>query len=188
MFSYHSLILHHMLLLSEKINNRLAIWNVSGMFGKVDCKVSNHIEGVILSIQVSKVLLTSYHTNHKEIKYFEVTLYFLRILKMFWSSSWTKETSTIKRIYTSQMFTFIWMETYQGFIYRTAWKYNTVAFIWRVTHQGPGIRVLYQCRSAWKYSSIAFIWRAMPHIRVLSTGVKVRNTLSSKKGGFHLTK
>lgn len=93
MFSYHSLILHLMLLLSEKINNRLAIWNVSGMFGKVDCKVSNHIEGVILSIQVSKVLLTSYHTNHKEvavgsrgcreIKYFAVTLYFLRILKMF---------------------------------------------------------------------------------------------------------
>lgn len=27
------------------------------MFGKVDCKVSNHIEGVILSIQVIKVLL-----------------------------------------------------------------------------------------------------------------------------------
>ena len=57
MFSYHSLIKHLMLLFSEKIKNNWAIWNVSRMFGKVDCKVSNHIEGVILSIQVIKVLL-----------------------------------------------------------------------------------------------------------------------------------
>ena len=46
-----------MLLFSEKIKNNRAIWNVSRMFGKVDCKVSNHIEGVILSIQVIEVLL-----------------------------------------------------------------------------------------------------------------------------------
>lgn len=39
-----------MFLLFEKINNRFVIWNVLGMFGKVDCKVSNYIEGVILFI------------------------------------------------------------------------------------------------------------------------------------------
>ena len=92
MFLHRSLNIHMMLLLSEKIKNNVAIWNVSGMFGKVVCKVSNLIEEVILSIQIIEVLLIiCFYANHKEVavgsrgcravKYFVVTLYFPRMLK-----------------------------------------------------------------------------------------------------------
>lgn len=49
MFSYHSLIEHIILLLSEKINNNLAIWNVSGMFGEVDGMQSQQTHHFIYS-------------------------------------------------------------------------------------------------------------------------------------------